>query len=65
MVVLGMLIPVVLGLALVANFRGIRDFFVEGAEKKSIPVIALIVGWFFIVVPGAAVLGMAVKAILR
>ncbi|MFJ7277170.1 hypothetical protein [Kitasatospora sp. NPDC098663] len=68
MVVLGMLIPVVLGLAVVTNFRGIRDFFAlseSGETKKSAPVILLLISWFFMLVPGAAVLDMAITALLH
>ncbi|MET8631689.1 hypothetical protein [Streptomyces sp. NPDC004680] len=56
---------VLLGAAIVTNFRGLRGFFASGREKgaRGRNQMILALGWFFVVVPVYPVVYEVVRAL--
>jgi hypothetical protein len=58
--------PLLLGIALVANFRGLRDRYAPPAQDsrtRSHRQVALVVGWMFVLLPLAVLVDAAVAAL--
>lgn len=43
-------VPIVLGIAIVIDYRGVGRFFIKGGGK-GVPLVVKITGWFFIILP--------------
>ncbi|WP_331736564.1 hypothetical protein OG426_54805 (plasmid) [Streptomyces canus] len=43
------IVPVVLGIAIVTNFRGLGAFFSK--ERENVAPVVKVTGWFFILLP--------------